>query len=151
MIRQMTSLLLALLLIGFAGGCKPKNGTLSAEKRTRLQMLASANEFEPENTYFELLNIMANLAEEANGKSDKEATLWLQTFEYQNREALKKLTADMDDWYKSLEEEDRVLFMMRAATNKDAARLTRYDAQLRQRTGIQDIYPNIVRVVELHR
>lgn len=149
MIRQIIVVMAALVCV--LGGCKPKGGSLSEAKRTRLQTLAMATEFEPENTYFEVLNIMANLAEEANGKTDREATEWMLAFEYQNREALKKLTADLDDWYKSLDEEERVLFMMRAANNKDALRLSRYDASLRGREGIQSIYPTLVRVVALHR
>jgi len=131
--------------------CSTKKGALSDESRTALQILADGPEFQTEVKYHRTAAILCQMCQEVQQKSDAEAAVFMQEFEYRNREALLQLGQETNDWQKSLTEEERVFFVMKVASEPYSTKLLACDHQMRDRPAIEPLYRQLVAAVEIRR
>lgn len=129
--------LLSLFLICFLlfTACKrPKKGALSPEEKSRLERLAES-ELETEEKFHELGKYIATVMKEAlSMDADSLMIAHLQEFSTENKDALEMLSAEIDFWFKYMDEEERTYFIMRLLPMDYAKNLKTYEARFKKRT-----------------
>ncbi|MDB4286094.1 hypothetical protein N9933_02210 [bacterium] len=130
-----------LLFIAFAGliflsGCKkPRTRTVSEVTKTELENLAESGK-ETKIKYHELGKILSQLVKESlEMGSDSLMLAHIKNFASLNEEGIKQLSEEIDDWQKTLSEEERIFFVMRLVPMKYARNLERYKIAFSRRTG----------------
>jgi hypothetical protein len=130
-----------LFLMAIAGfivlsGCKkPRTRTVSEVTKTELEDLAESGK-ETETKYHELGKILSQLVKESleMGK-DSLMLAHIKDFASLNEEGLEQLSSEIDDWQKTLTEEERIFFVMRLVPMQYARDLERYQIAFSRRAG----------------
>jgi len=140
--RNRYSILLFWGFILFGMGCEPpaQEGPLSAATRTELDQLAVDIRRDTEEKYHILGAKFVELIREANRKgTDGGAAEHVVKFVSDNETALTILRKEIDDWYKTLPEEDRINFMLHLLAEDYPRQLRQLIPQLDQRlTGFEN-------------
>ncbi len=131
--------ILGLLII--SSSCEPpsQEGPLSAATRTELDRLAADIQRDSEDKYHVLGARFVELFSEAVRKGTDGGTAeHIMKFASDNDVALEILRREIDDWYKSLPEEDRITFMLHLLAEDYPRQMRQLVPQLDQRlTGYE--------------
>ncbi len=123
------------ILFTLSPACRqPQKGTLSVASQTELEILA-ARDWETEDKFQKLAEIIARVLEEALEKKDDAAMInHLKEFNSQNQDVLNQLQAEIDFWFKFVDKEEKNEFLMRFWPKKYAKSLRNSEAKFFRRT-----------------
>ncbi len=154
-INEMSNRYSILLLWGFilfGMGCEPpvQDGPLSAATRTELDQLAGDIQRDTEEKYHILGAKFVELIQEANRKgTDGGAAEHIVKFVSDNETALTILRKEIDDWYKTLPEEDRIKFMLHLLAEDYPRQLRQLVPQIDRRlTGFENAEQRLDQLLE---
>lgn len=134
---------------------KPQGGTLSVQAQTELEILA-ARQWETEEKFHKLAQIIARFLEEALAKNDDAAMInHLKDFSSLNEDALKILQAEIDFWFKYVDKEEKNEFLMRFWPKDYAKSLRKSEAKFFRRTKERPEYHQhfrrVTRAIEMRK
>ena len=150
------SLIFVISLISLLIACRqPQKGTLSVQAQTELEILAD-RQWETEEKFHKLAEIIARVLEEALAKNDDAAMInHLQEFYSLNEDALRQLQAEIDFWFKYVDKEEKNEFLMRFWPRDYAKSLRQSEAHFFRRTRekpeYQEHFRRITRAIEMRK
>lgn len=152
-----TFFLIALVLIStFGFSCKkPQKGTLSVQAQTELEILAE-RQWETEEKFHKLAEILARVLEEALAKDDDAAMInHLKDFSSLNEDALQQLQAEIDFWFKHVDKEEKNEFLMKFWPKDYAKSLRKSEARFftrtQQRPEYRKHFDRVTRCIEMRK
>ena len=150
------SLISIISLILLTLSCKqPQKGTLSVQAQTDLEVLA-ARQWETEDKFHKLAEIIAGVMEEALAKPDDAAMInHIKEFNSINEDALRQLGAEIDFWFKYVDKEEKNEFLMRFWPKDYAKKLRASEARFYSKTKNKPEYrkhfQQLTRAIEMRK
>ena len=134
---------------------KVQKGTLSSKAQTQLEVLAE-RDIETDVKFLEIAKILSKVLEEALAKDDDAAMIsHLKDFHEMNEDALRMLTAEIDFWFKYVDNEEKNEFLMRYWPNDFAKSLRSSEAKFfrrtRQRPEYAQHFRRVTRPLEMRK
>lgn len=144
-----------IFLLLFSACKKPQGGTLSVQAQTELEILAG-RQWETEEKFHKLAEIIAGVLEEALTKNDDAAMInHLRDYATLNEDALRILQAEIDFWFKHVDKEEKNEFLMRFWPKDYAKSLRKSEAKFFRRTQekpeYQQHFRKVTRAIEMRK
>ncbi|MEZ4773932.1 MAG: hypothetical protein R3D00_12175 [Bacteroidia bacterium] len=131
--RRITFGLTIIFLAGVWSCGNPGKGANSPEARTELDLLSSSDIYVG-NKYLRMAEKIALLLEECAAiDTDQDAMTHFRDFAADNEFALDALTDEFDKWQKNIDDEEKMIFVMKLRTQPFAAKLRRLEPAFRSR------------------
>ncbi|MEZ4829803.1 MAG: hypothetical protein R3C61_26500 [Bacteroidia bacterium] len=131
--RTLTIGFILLMTIWGAGCGNPGRGANSPEARTELDLLSSSDIYVG-NKYIRMAEKITLLLEECTAfENDQEMMNHFRDFAADNEFALDALTWEFDKWQRNIDEEEKMVFVMKLRTMPFTAKLRRLEPAVRNR------------------